>query len=150
MQGKTHLVTGAACGLGLAIANGHSDLTLAIAATAGALGGLVPDWVQINMPGASKSIKGVFGHRGISHWIWTALAAGWYLHVALGAELWPVAAFVAGWLSHIALDALSNGVPALWPWRLKLAEVKTGSGTDTAVGATALIVAVLLAVAEIL
>jgi membrane-bound metal-dependent hydrolase YbcI (DUF457 family) len=148
MQGKTHLVTGAACGLGMAIATGQE--TLAICATAGALGGLVPDWVQINMPGASKSIKGVFGHRGISHWLWTALAAGWYLHTAFGAELWPVAAFAVGWISHIFLDALSNGVPALWPWRLRLAEVKTGSRTDTLVGAAALIVAVLLAASTIL
>jgi membrane-bound metal-dependent hydrolase YbcI (DUF457 family) len=54
----------------------------------------------------------------------------------------PPGAFVlGGWLSHIALDALSSGVPALWPlpWRVTLARVRTGGGLDSALGQMAIV-----------
>ena len=138
MQGKTHLVVGAAAGLAVGIYARPDDwLTVALAAGCGGAYALVPDWLQINIPGV-KQIKGMFGHRGFSHWVWLPL-----LLFALAWRLDPVlaGASLAGWLSHILLDSLSSGVPAFWPFgRLTLAKVKTGGRTDSLIGGAALIV----------
>lgn len=139
MQGKTHLAAGALAGL-LAAQIGRAPLEVSVLYVGvGGLAGLVPDWLQVNIPGV-KQVKGLFGHRGFSHWVWTALAVGWLLWpTGLGL---PVA---VGWLSHIALDALSSGVPAFWPLgRLTLGRIKTGSRLDTLVGAAAVVVAVVV------
>ncbi len=79
MQGKTHLAIGAAAGLASAIVAAANDdwQTLAAGAALGGLAGLAPDWLQINIPGASKQLEGTFGRRGASHWLWAALLAGW-------------------------------------------------------------------------
>jgi membrane-bound metal-dependent hydrolase YbcI (DUF457 family) len=142
MRGATHLAWGALVGLAI---GAHHDLpTLALCAGTGALASLAPDWLQINIPGASQQIKGVFGHRGFSHWIWTAFAAGYGLYLV---DVPPpvVCAAVAGWCSHIVLDALANGVPALWPLkRITLAHIKTGSSIDTLIGSFALIITVVI------
>ncbi len=55
MQGKTHLTIGAAAGLSSAIVttNNGDWQTLAVGTALGGLAGLVPDWLQINIPGAS-------------------------------------------------------------------------------------------------
>lgn len=140
MQGQTHLVTGALAGLTVAVVGRISNpATLAAYAGLGALGGLIPDWLQINVPGASKQVKGMFGHRGFSHWAWTALAVWWCGSVTIGAYALPLA---AGWASHILLDAFADGVPAFWPFgRTTLAHIKTGGREDTFVGAAALVLA---------
>lgn len=145
MQGKTHLVIGAAAGLAAAVSTTGDDWrTLAVGAALGGLSGLVPDWLQVNLPGASKQIKGAFGHRGFSHWLWTALLATWGARLLWEPAGWPV---LAGWLSHVLLDALSNGVPMFWPLgRLTLAHVKTGGKIDSLVGGAGLVVLVALAV----
>lgn len=142
MQGTTHLIVGAAAGLAVATATtSPAAVTVATMATSTALGGLfglIPDWLQINIPGASKQIKGTFGHRGFSHWLWTALAAAYAANLVWQTAAMPI---LAGWISHLLLDALSSGVPAFWPFgRITLARIKTGSHTDHLIGATGLIV----------
>jgi membrane-bound metal-dependent hydrolase YbcI (DUF457 family) len=109
MQGKTHLITGMTVGFAVGMTLTTEPLNLVLATVAGGLAGLVPDWLQVNIPGV-KQVKGMLGHRGFSHWIWTPLASTYVLSV-LDAENGLIFAFLAGWVSHIALDALSNGVP---------------------------------------
>ncbi len=137
MRGKTHLVTGISAGM--AMADWTQPRNLAVCAAIGGLAGLLPDWLQINLPGV-KQIKGAFGHRGFSHWLLTAACSTLVLNSLSIAPGSLVAAFLAGWVSHILLDAMSGGVPAFWPFgRLKLAEIKTGSSLDTLLGACVLI-----------
>jgi len=140
------MITGATVALAIAGARGDDLKTMAMAVVAGGVAGLVPDWLQINMPGASKQIKGMFGHRGFSHWAWIPLIllfTAWAHPLAL-----PTA---AGWLSHILLDALADGVPAFWPFgRLTLAHVKTGGKIDRLFGGGALVVFASLVVSVIL
>lgn len=138
MQGKTHLTIGAAAGLATAVATGADDWKVLTASAAlGGLAGLVPDWLQINIPGASEQLKGTFGHRGFSHWVWTALLAAYAAQQVWEPAVWPV---LAGWGSHILLDALASGVPAFWPFgRLTLGHIKTGGKLDTLIGAAGLI-----------
>jgi len=142
MRGSTHLAWGATTGAALAVAAGGDWQRVALGAAVGGLGGLVPDWLQINIPGASKQIRGAFGHRGFSHWIWMPLA----LYI-LGRAIAPgvIVAFCCGWASHIALDAFADGVPAFWPFgRLTLAHVKTGGRLDSFTGGTALVLAAVI------
>jgi membrane-bound metal-dependent hydrolase YbcI (DUF457 family) len=112
------------------------DYRIAVAA----LAALVPDWLQVNVPGGSNLAHGLFGHRGISHWLITAIG------VAAGVRLISpsLAGYVlAGWSSHIILDVLSNGAPALWPLpRITLARIKSGGWMDALIGGALLTLAV--------
>ena len=138
MKGSTHLAAGLLAGLVLHNAIGGPGVYAGVA-TAG-LAALAPDWIQVNIPGANQLARGIMGHRGLSHWVLTALLVGLGMHVILpGLALYAM----AGWLSHIALDILSGGVPALWPWpgRITLANIKTGSSMDSLVGASGLVLA---------
>ena len=124
MTGLTHMAGGALAGAAMS-----GDYRIAVAA----LAALVPDWFQVNVPGGSSLTRGVFGHRGISHWLITAVGVS-----ALVAIISPsLAVYVlAGWVSHIVLDVLSNGAPALWPLpRITLARIKSGGMLDAIVGA---------------
>ena len=147
MHGPPHITVGLATGLAVAAATGTRG-PVQIAACAGIAGiaALAPDWMQINLPGVNRSIKGLTGHRGISHWVWSPLALSYLARSALNAPDWLLIAFLCGWLSHIILDAFSNGVPAFWPWRLSLAKIKTGGRTDRLVGGAALVVSIALTV----
>lgn len=146
MQGKTHLTVGAAAGAATAAATGDIE-TIAIAAAIGGVAGLVPDWLQINIPGASRQLKGTFGHRGFSHWLWAALGAAYAAHQVWEPAIWPV---LAGWGSHILLDALASGVPIFWPFgRITLARIKTGGKLDTLIGGAGLIMLICLLVQEV-
>lgn len=134
MRGGTHLAAGVAVGLGLARLQGLPPLpAVAVGAVAG-LAALVPDWLQVSAPGLR--LRGVFGHRGFTHWLLSAglvgLAIG-RLHPASSAGAPLALAALAGWSSHILLDAFNApGVPAFWPlpWRLRLGQVKTGGTFD--------------------
>lgn len=149
MRGSTHLTAGIAVGLTVARARG-ADLDETVIMVVGAgLASLVPDWLQINIPGLNRTIKGAFGHRGFSHWGLTAL--GIYLAmIADGPMIARNALPVAlGWLSHLLLDSLNRpGIPFFWPmpWRLHLASVKTGARLDKIANAWLAIVAVAQAV----
>jgi len=137
MQGKTHAAWGAACGLAVAAITRGNPWACA---TAGLMAGLLPDWIQINIPGASKQVKGLFGHRGISHWLWVPMAIWWF--AGWSVDMPVVLSICVAWASHIALDVFSNGAPVLWPFgRLTLGHIKTGSKLDTLVGGAGLVMA---------
>lgn len=144
MHGVTHLSWGVASGLAVGLAMQTGPGELAAAAAIGGLAGLIPDWLQINVPGVSSQIKGAFGHRGFSHWIWTPIAlmflAQMFYNTPAKATSSLAAAFLCGWLSHIALDCIADGAPALWPLkRVTLAHIKTGGKADRLFGGAGLI-----------
>lgn len=146
MQGSTHFVTGFTTGLGVALILGETEpVQLTLCAGVAGVASLVPDWLQINVPGV-KQIKGLFGHRGFSHWLWTALAAA--------AAMWPLGLgpyVLAGWVCHLLLDAMSDGVPLLWPFgRITAGHIKTGSEIDTLIGSFSLILAVAVGIRVVL
>jgi len=138
MRGTTHLITGAAVGLAVAqTAYPEGWKTLAAGAGLGGLAALIPDWLQVNIPGGSRFAANIFGHRGITH---SLLFAGFAAYVAW--LLWRPAFLIVwcAWASHLLLDALSNGAPVFFPLpRLTLARIKTGSWMDRVVGAAALV-----------
>jgi len=127
MTGLTHMAGGALAGAAMS-----GDYRIAVAA----LAALMPDWFQVNVPGGSSLTRGVFGHRGISHWLITAIGvAALVAIVSPGLSVYVL----AGWVSHIVLDVLSNGAPALWPLpRITLARIKSGSFLDAIVGSALL------------
>lgn len=142
MHGATHLTAGIAAGV--AVAGGGDWRAVAVAGAVGGLSALLPDWFQFNLPGVNASIKGLAGHRGFSHWLWTGAALAWLLYRVHPGLVWP---FLAGYVSHIALDAFSgHGVPALWPWRVHLASIPTGGWMDRLIGGAALVLALALLV----
>lgn len=144
MQGSTHLIAGATAGLSIATLTGETAPgPLALAAVVGGVAGLAPDWLQINVPGASKQIKGAFGHRGFSHWIWTPLLISWLVISTSAPNLQNglIFAFLAAWGSHILLDVFADGAPVFWPFgRLTLGHVKTGGKLDAITGGAFLVV----------
>lgn len=145
MHGATHAAWGAAVGLGAARLTGAADPpALVAAALIGGLAGLAPDWLQINVPGANAQLKGVFGHRGFSHWIWTPVAMSLLINSSsalnINSLFWPVAAFFSAWASHILLDVFADGAPVFWPFgRLTWGHVKTGGKIDRFCGGAALV-----------
>jgi len=142
MQGQTHLAWGALAGLVVAQIGSATGPEMALCAAVGGLAGLVPDWLQVNVPGV-KQVKGAFGHRGFSHWLWTPLGLAFLGRAVAPGSL--LGAFVAGWVSHILLDALSNGAPVFWPFgRLTLGRIKTGGRLDTFTGAAAVVVGLVI------
>ncbi len=145
MMGKTHWIAGAAAALAVTRWSGTTDPGVLILATAaGSIAALVPDWVQINLPDAHKKIKGAFGHRGITHWLWTALAVAW-ISTRLVPSPYPLAV-LTGWGSHLLLDMIAGGIPLLWPLpRITVAHIKTGSRTDRFFGGAALVLLIIQA-----
>lgn len=137
MHGSTHAAWGAALG---ALVGGIYAKTLpeiAMSTGIGALAGLVPDWLQINIPKASTQVKGMFGHRGFSHWVWIPLMLADLLQAN---PQWVWVSMLAGWGSHILLDVLADGAPAFWPFgRLTIAHIKTGGQIDKFFGGAALV-----------
>lgn len=151
MKGSTHLAAGLAVGLVVARVQGADIGEAAALAGVAALAGLAPDWLQVNLPGLNKTIKGAFGHRGLSHWGLAVI--GVYL-VSLGIVPGLALAAAAGWGSHLVLDGFNSpGVPLWWPlpWRLHVASIKSGGRLDgiltwvAALGSLALAAEALLA-----
>jgi membrane-bound metal-dependent hydrolase YbcI (DUF457 family) len=139
MTGLTHMAGGVLAGAAI---GGDYRITVA------ALAALVPDWLQINVPGGSSLARGLFGHRGISHWLITAVGVA----VAVALISPSLAVYVlAGWSSHIVLDVLSNGAPALWPLpRITLARIKSGGWMDALIGGALLTLAVVILLVRLL
>jgi membrane-bound metal-dependent hydrolase YbcI (DUF457 family) len=130
MTGQTHIAGGLLAG---AMIGAHPGVLIA------GLVALVPDWLQVNLPGGSKLASGTFGHRGISHWLLSAGAV-----TLLTRALFPDLTMyvLAGWSSHILLDVFSDGAPALWPLpRITLAHIRSGSWMDAVVGGALLVLA---------
>lgn len=141
MRGSTHLAGGLLAGAILS----NSPFGLAAAG----LAALAPDWLQINLPGANHIVRGLVGHRGLTHWLLAVGAVGLAVHqLAPDYGLYAV----AGWASHLALDLLSGGMTLLWPvpTRITIANVKTGGKLDTLVGACLLVIAASLFIWRIL
>lgn len=142
MNGATHVAGGVLAGA--VVGAGIAPLPIAIAG----LAALVPDWLQVNIPGASRLVHGVFGHRGISHWFITAGLVAFLVRF-ISRDLAVYA--LAGWGSHIVLDLFSDGVPALWPLpRITLAHVKTGSWMDAIIGGALLVLSVSIIVGRLM
>jgi membrane-bound metal-dependent hydrolase YbcI (DUF457 family) len=123
-------------------------MEMAVGLAAAGLAGLVPDWVQINLPGVNSVARGIVGHRGLSHWVLTALAVGGIARLAVPCLALPI---LAGWCSHIIVDIFSGGVSALWPWpgRITLAKIKTGTWQDALIGAACLVLAITIGLARV-
>jgi membrane-bound metal-dependent hydrolase YbcI (DUF457 family) len=131
MTGATHAAAGVLAGALIS-----ADLRVGVAA----LAALIPDWLQVNIPGGNCLAHGLFGHRGISHWLITAGLVAFVVGlISPGLALYAL----VGWSSHILLDVFSGGAPALWPLpRIKLAHVKSGGWMDRFIGAALLVLAV--------
>jgi inner membrane protein len=131
-------MAGLAAGLAVSQIQGLTDpKQIAVSVAVAGIAALVPDWLQVNIPGINKTVKGLAGHRGFSHWLLTA----WLVYQAVAmvqpGGLCPPWSVLAGWTSHILLDALNNpGVPAFWPLplRLHIANTKTGGAFDCILG----------------
>jgi membrane-bound metal-dependent hydrolase YbcI (DUF457 family) len=135
MNGATHLAGGLMAGAILG-----ADPRLLISGVVA----LVPDWLQVNVPGGRKLASGTFGHRGISHWLLSAGAVTLATRWLVPDLTWFV---LAGWTSHILLDMFSDGAPALWPLpRITLAHIKSGSWMDALIGGALLVMAVAVTV----
>jgi len=137
MQGSTHLAGGLLTGA-LAAQIAPTDAPLLAGMAVAGVAALAPDWLQVNVPGANHVVRGITGHRGLSHWVLTAAA----VYAVLRLAGFGLADYVFwGWLSHILLDLLAGGAPALWPWprRVTLAHIKTGGQLDMLFGAACLV-----------
>lgn len=118
MEGKTHILGGAAFGLAFA-AYTHTDPILVTAAAT--LGGVIPDICHTGskigkkLPVLSFVISKVFGHRTFTHSIGFLIGAAWLMSelpvhpsIAMG--------IIVGMFSHMILDACTkNGIQFLWP-----------------------------------
>lgn len=135
MKGSTHLAGGLLAG----VLVGADPVGVGLAGIAG----LVPDWLQINIPGGSAITKGMTGHRGISHWLLAGLLVALGIGIIMGQG--RAAYVLAGWVSHLALDMISGGVPVLGPIskRITLARIKTSSNLDSLTGGALLVLAVI-------
>lgn len=87
------------------------------------IGSLLPDidhpasWVGRRLPPVSKVISRAFGHRGITHSAFAAVALTVCLNRS-GYSHASVAAVSVGYLSHLAADMLSPaGLRLAWPLR---------------------------------
>lgn len=140
MQGKTHAAIGGFSGAAVALVTGASFTDCLLYTAIGGVSSLVPDWLQINLPG-NNQIKGLFGHRGISHWAWTPLTAAWFLSNTFHSASYGLfLAFFCAWGSHILLDCFSGGTPAFWPFgRVVLGHVKTGEKLDSFIGGAGIV-----------
>ncbi len=65
MQGKTHAVIGTLAGVATTLPVTDDLAAIAVGAALGGLTGLVPDWLQVNIPGASRQLKGALLSAGI-------------------------------------------------------------------------------------
>ncbi|MBK1669024.1 hypothetical protein CKO28_13380 [Rhodovibrio sodomensis] len=130
MMWHTHIAVGGAVGGALAQAGAIPVDPLTLSALA--VGSLLPDvdeprsYAGSRVPILSWPLKAIFGHRGVTHSA-ACLAA---LSASAFAFLpWEWAtAFAAAYAGHLAADAVSGGVPFLWPSdaRQGVALVSTG------------------------
>ena len=156
MRGSTHLAGGIVAATVAGVATSAPAAALAVGLVVSSLASLVPDWVNVAIPGIR--VKGSLGHRGFTHWGLTALATsllvwsvakGWRLPF-VGALPWWLY-WCVGYVSHLLLDCLTErGAPILWPIsaEVSLLPVKENGLFDKFLGATLVVVTVVLLVAH--
>src|SRR3972149_2625903 len=111
MNGPTHVAGGLAAATAVSLYFAVDPVTGLIGAAIGAGAALVPDWFNIAFPGIN--LAGFAGHRGVSHWLLTAIGLT-YLIAGRVPGLWQY--FLAGYCSHLLFDMLTErGVPVLGP-----------------------------------
>lgn len=155
MTGKTHLIAGIICGIGLSQVMAVDTTQQIGIVIATAIGSLAPD---VDHP--QSTINGIIpffrwthlivGHRGALHglWIpailiasyWSAMPLQWLMDtIGTSYPEWLLVFLPAGgigWLSHILLDAMTpRGVPLFFPWQksirlLGVFSIRTGSITE--------------------
>lgn len=129
VTGNTHFLAGAAIGAAVGAGKGMPLIGMAL----GGMAALLPD---IDAPGSlagralrpASVILETFGHRGITHTVWFAVATS-LAFTALFQDMNFFWMLFAGGLSHIALDALTrSGVRPFLPAQFRLSgPFRTGS-----------------------
>lgn len=118
MEGKTHIIGGAAFGLAFAAYTGHDPI---LATGAGALGGIIPDICHTGskigkkLPALSFIVSKVFGHRTFTHSLGFLVLTAWLMStLPIHSSIqWGI---IVGMFSHMLLDACTkNGIKFLYP-----------------------------------
>ncbi|APC50357.1 hypothetical protein BME96_18925 (plasmid) [Virgibacillus halodenitrificans] len=134
MQFRTHLVTTLA--LSLPIMSATDTLTVGTVAAL-SLGALFPDidephsWIGVRTRGVSDIIKGLFGHRGITHSIAGLFLIFLTMILLVNIIDFPIAIaayFVLGYFLHLIEDSFSkSGIKWFLPFSNKTYQSGLGS-----------------------
>ncbi len=122
MQYRTHIVTSITVGAAIAA---YSSIPFTLSYTVGVMiGSLLPDidepnsYVGRRSFGIAKTMKKVFGHRGMTHSL-VALLIMAYLLLRTSDSFFFMG-IIIGYALHILEDLFSmQGVPLFWPFRKK-------------------------------
>jgi inner membrane protein len=147
MRGVTHLAGGICAAAIIGNAYHVPYATLAAGVAVAGVAALVPDWINVAMPGIN--IRGAMGHRGFTHWILTA-AITWLSVRVFSPSL--ASFWFWGFVSHLLLDVLTKrGALVFWPlpWQVSLLPIHEGGLFDKWLGAALIVIAVVVMVTEI-
>ncbi|MED1204563.1 metal-dependent hydrolase [Heyndrickxia acidicola] len=124
MQGKTHVLGGAAAGLLYLSVNSANDPLLFVSSCA--VGALIPDidhtgsTLGRKIPLLDNVISGLFGHRTFTHsllFLFLAFLLFKFTHWNIDFEF----GILIGMFSHMVLDALTKeGIQFLWPLKIRI------------------------------
>lgn len=146
MRGVTHLAGGICAAAIIGHLSNVPYTTLAAGVAVASVAALVPDWINVAMPGIN--IHGAMGHRGFTHWILTGVITS--LSVMMVSP--SLAVFWAGgYMSHLLLDVLTErGAPVLWPLpgQLSLLPVHEGGIFDKWLGAALIVIAIVMTISR--
>ena len=145
MNGPTHLAGGLAAATAVSLYFAVDPVTGLAGAVIGAGAALIPDWFNIAFPGIN--LAGFEGHRGVSHWLLTAIGLA-YLFAGRVPGLWQY--FLAGYCSHLLFDMLTErGIPLLGPLphQIRLAPFRNGGRVDHLLGAISLLASIAMTAA---
>jgi inner membrane protein len=142
MRGMTHLAGGICAAAIVGNISNVSYTTLAAGMAVAGIAALVPDWINVAVPGIN--IRGAMGHRGFTHWILTGVITS--LSVMMVSP--SLAVFWAGgYTSHLVLDMMTErGVPVLWPipGQVSLLPVHEGGLFDKWLGMALIVIAIIM------
>jgi membrane-bound metal-dependent hydrolase YbcI (DUF457 family) len=149
MHGSTHLAGGLLAGVIINQLGISTEMPWMAGVAVAGVAALAPDWFQLNLPGLNNAVRGVAGHRGLSHWALTAAAV--YMGIRMSIP-WAAAYALGGWASHLVLDLCAGGMAVFWPWpgRWVLANIKTGGRADKLVGGALLALAVVVTIGRMI
>jgi inner membrane protein len=140
MNGPTHVAGGLAAATAVSLVFSVDLKTGLIGVAVGGVTALIPDWFNIAFPGIN--LAGFEGHRGVSHWLLTALGIA-YLFAGRWPGLWQYC--LAGYCSHLFLDMLTErGIPLLGPlpMQFRFAPFRNGGAVDHIIGALSLLASI--------